>query len=391
MPLAKTIVHRRTTNRKKYSLTLKNTAARNFGFIQSLNGIAYKYRKRTRLNGGDWTASFMVGGNESYLKRFFLTKIGHHLEQTIGNTNVWEGFIYEMDLTLHGITRRISMADVRNAVKAKYTDSGGNNQSTGWYTDNNSIRTFGRIEEIIYIDGVNAATAQAEAQTHLQKHAFPTPEVVSVRDNQDLELEVTAAGYVFTMNNKYVTAGNGTDQNLSVFLKDIIDTDCEFVTAGRIEANTTQVRTTFDTDMRAWDAMVALTEIGDATQPFVVQVFNGRRAIYKALSPNPTLYWRGRTLHTRAGTNRTVNPWMARPGILRDLTWERQPLSSSAFLLDSADSIISEIEIAEGYDVPLLKTDVYDDSDFMTALAREIRADETRIPGDYSTKGNAFI
>jgi hypothetical protein len=269
------------------------------------------------------------------------------------------------------------------------TDADGNNQETSWYTDDDSIDTYGRIEEIIYLDGVIAATAEAQAQTHLAQSAFPVSSIISVRANNDLKLEVTAVGYVYTINNRYVTAGDGTNQNLSAFLEDIVDTDCDFVTKGDIESNTTQVRTAFDVDMRAWDALVALTEIGDATQPFIIQVKNGQRLTYEALNSKPTLFWRGRSLHTAAGTNLSINPWAVQPGILRDLTWTRQDVNTNTFLDDLTDSVVSEVETADDYDMPLLKTDRFDDSDFMTALAKEISADESL--SSFRTRGRSFF
>lgn len=391
MPLKQKRVPRTTTNRQPYSLVMKNPVNKGNTFVASLAGQTYGYRKRSRLLGGDWTARFNVSGSEEQLKKFFLTKMAHHIEQNVGSIKVWEGFIFEMDYSAHGITRRISLVNVRNAVRARYIDQNDAEQLTSWYTDAASIATYGRIEEIIYLDGVITATAEAEAQTHLKKSAWPVPEVVSLKDNQDLKLEVTCVGYVYTMNNKYVTAGDGTNKNLSVFLADIIDTDCDFVTKASIVTNTTQVRTTFETDMRAWDAIVALTEIGDATQPFIVQVFNGRRAVYKALNPSPTMFWRGTSLHNTVGSNAEIDRWSVRPGIMRDMTWAREVASISEFLLDSRDSIIFEIEASTQYKVPLLKTDKYDDSDFMTALAKELRDDDTRTVGDFRTRGTPFL
>ncbi|MHC4488919.1 MAG: hypothetical protein ACYSW7_07045 [Planctomycetota bacterium] len=390
MPLKKQVAPRTSTNKKTYSLTIKDTAARGMGFVATLLGTSYEYRKRARLLGGDWSARFNLSGSEHELKNFFLTKIGHHLEQNTGSKKVWEGFIYEMDLSAHGITRRISMTDVRNAVKVKYTDTSGANQETSWYTNAQSIGIYGRIEEIIYLDRVLAATATAEAQTHLAESAFPTPKVVSVKDNDELKLEVAAVGYVYTLNYKFVTAGDGTTKNISTYLADIINTDSEFITVGSIETNTTQVKAEFNTDIRGWDAVVALTEVGDAIKPYIAQVIEERRLIYEALDPEPSLFWNGRTLHKKVGTNLSVNPWTVRPGVMRDLTWTRQQARAGAFLSDLRDVIISEAETAEGYSIPLLKTDEYDDSDFMTALAKELRSDDTKILGNIRGSSGIF-
>jgi hypothetical protein len=58
---------------------------------------------------------------------------------------------------------------------------------------------------------------------------------------------------------------------------------------------------------------------------------------------------------------------------MRDLEWPERTTSPSAFLDDGRDSIVTEIEAAERADMPILKTERFDESDFMAGLAKELR------------------
>jgi hypothetical protein len=383
MPLSQQIeVRRKTTNSRPYSLSVKNPlTASGPKMIDNLTGRVFNYRFSRRLIGGDWLATFNLSGVESTLKTFFLTKLNFQFLHHWAQQKAWEGYIYEMDLTAQGITRRMSMSTVRNKIKAKFTDENGDIQETQWYEDTNSTRNFGTIEQIIWLEDVILETAQATAQTYLKLAAWPEPKVINIRETREISLEVTCAGHVFSLNNKYVTAGDGTQQNVSTYIKDIVDTDVEYVTAGRIDTNTTKVKTSFDRDMRAWDAIVELVEVGDASVPYVVQVQNGRRLTYWDPPPNPTIFWQANAVTSKAGTNYLNTPYKIRPGIMRDQTWgRREAVHTDSYLQSRADAIISEIEISDTSPVPMLKAEDYDDSDYMTALARKGREENLIAP-----------
>lgn len=393
MPLGIDRTKRRTTNKRPYAISVTNALSRAFTgppiFSASLYGKVFNYRMSHSIMGGDWSAKFNLSGTEAQLKNFFLTKLGSHVEHKIGQQNAWEGYVYEMDLTTKGITRRMGMGTIRNRVKAKYTDENGDTQTTAWYDDIKSQRMYGKIEQIIWLEGVLQATAEATAQTYLKLAAFPEPEVINISETNETSLEVTCAGYAFSLNNLYVTAGNGTSQNVSTYIKDIVDTDAQYVTAGRIDTNTTQVKTSFNRDIRVWDALEELTETGNGTTPYTIQITSKRRLTYWDRPATPTILWQPNAVATRSGRNHLHGPYRIRPGIMRDQTWSKQgKVHSDSYLQSRSDTVISEVEVSDTSNMPLLKTEEYDDSDFMTALARKYKEENLIAP--FTTKDRPF-
>lgn len=332
------------------------------------------YRQTVRLLGGYWQARWNLDLMPTeQQKAFFNRRMGSHIRVYDGGGLIWLGFIWEMEMYSKGVLRRISLDKVRNAVKCIYTDQDDEARAeTSYYENTGSIQRYGRIEEIVYLDKVWPATAEKYAQTILKEQQFPIPRIVSVRapeDNEISQLRVTAVGYSHTLNYQYLTISDitrnigGTAGGISVAL----DTDNEFINEGSIAPNGTFIRPP-DTETRVWDWFMELTEIGDGITPYTIQVWDGRRLIYKPLDPNPTLYWDG--INIRSGTSKStsVNKYSARPGVLRDLTWTSSKLPSDSFLLDKRDSIVSEIESGMNYHVPILKADDYNDSDLMASL-----------------------
>lgn len=361
--------------RNKPSIRLYQPLKLGGAFVSDVTRHATRYRHAIRLYGGYWTSIWsMENLSATAMRNFFKQKIGFHVNVISGGTKVWEGLIWSMDLSNNGVVRRVSLDKCRNAIKCMYTDvSDDTRKETSWYKHDESISRYGEIQEIVYLDKTTTGAAQAYAQTVLAESAMPLPTVVAVKEPKPDEiatLKVSAVGYAYTINYKYITLAD-TSVNINTAISNILSTDAEFVSAGVVETNTVQVQPP-DTETKAWDYLVELAEIGDGTSPYFIQVLDNQKLFYKELQPDPTIVWNGRSLTTSSGRSLSQGKWSARPGVLRDLTWDNIPLSSEVFLLNQRDTFVSEVEASVEYNIPLLKSDEEPDSDMLVALTRAL-------------------
>ena len=345
-------------------------------YIADVTQYSTMYRQAIRLYGGYWTATWNIEGmNAVGMRNFFKQKIGCHTAAFSGGTKIWEGLIWSMDLSNNGVIRRISLDKMRNAIKCIYTDVDDDDAraETSWYKNDNSIARYGEMQEIVYLDKTTAGAAEAYAQTVLAEGSTPLPLIVAVKEpkiDEIATLRVSAVGYAYTLNYKYLSLAD-TKVSISTAITNVLSTDSQFVTSGVVQSNTVEVQPP-DTETKAWDWLVELAEIGDGTTPYTIQVLNDRKLFYKALSPAPTIVWNGKRLTTSSGRSLSQGKWSARPGILRDLTWDNIALPPEMFLSNQRDTFVSEIESSVEYNIPLLKSDDQPDSDMIVALTRAL-------------------
>jgi hypothetical protein len=360
--------------RLKPSIRLYQPVKLGAAYSTDITQYAVGYRQAIRLYGGNWTATWSMEMGAAAMKSFFKQKIGYHTQVYSGGTQVWEGLIWSMDLTYNGVIRRISLDKVRNSIMCIYTDvTDDERKETSWYKDDHSIARYGEIQEIVYLDKTTTEAAEAYAQTVLIEGSTPLPLIVAVKEPKPDEiatLKVSAVGYAFTLNYKYLSLAQ-TTISISTAIINALATDSEFVAVGYIEENTVEVQPP-DTKTKVWDWLVELAEIGDGSSPYWIQVVSTRKLFYKKMLPTPTIIWNGTRLTTASGRSLTQGKWSARPGILRDLTWENVPLASERFLLNQRDSFVSEVESSVEYNIPLLKSDDQPDSDMIVALTRAL-------------------
>lgn len=342
------------------------------GRSEEFTGAALRYQRSIRRQGGFWAASWEMkpstGVPLRLLEAWFDNKLGHVIYERSAGLTTWRGLIWSMDLAVDGWKSRKDLGKVWNAVKVVYTTDQAT-ASTDWFTNPTSIARYGRREYIIPLDGVTQETAEAEAQKTLieSSDAWARPAGVG-KDIQD-GLRVEAVGFVFTANNKYVTAGDGTEDDLSTFFSEIVAADCEFLTLGSITSNTTQVRKSFQTPMRAWDALLHLTMVGSVSAPFLTEVDANDFIHFRQASNEPAYLWQGKEkgLTTRGGAAAT---WAAKPSVIRNMKQRPSTSIPNTFLQQDRDAWISEIVMADGQDVIDVQTEDYDDESIQREFER---------------------
>lgn len=341
-------------------------------FVGDYKAVAANYRQTKRLMGGYWSASFDLPGlpDESKLT-FFNQRIGSHVVNKFGGTVVFEGLIWSMDLYKQGVRRRITLEDVRNKIRVNYNDlSAGTNSKTIWKKNNTSRARYGTMEEILYLDRIKNSDAAYYAMTTLQESSEPISYPIAFKEPEpedEVTLSVEVVGYVYTLNYQYVHIPSRA-YTIANAIPAVLSADAEFINQGHIANVSIEVAPPLS-DIKAWDWLLELAQIGNGYAPHVLQVWNNRRFIYKELSPKPIMIWDGHSLKSRA--NRSLNKmhYSVKPGVIRDFTWPNQPLPNTMFLANRRDSIVTEVEAGESYTQPLLKTERYEDSELMAAFA----------------------
>lgn len=337
-------------------------------FVADITDVAAQtWRRSTRLQGGFWQGSFSITGlSLGEMQEIFYSWLGYHVEERSGGMISWEGMIYEVDLVVAGMRRRRSLDLMANAVRVRYTDSEDNTvKETAWAVENESVKRYGRKEEVASVDDTTTAAAQAHRDTLLKEYAWPWARPVSYQPVGGAWLDVRVCGYVFTANWRYVTVQDGTLGNISDYVKDIVNTDCEFLSVGTIRQNTLQHRRQTGWAVRAWDMIQELVKRGDVSgNPWRFWVDIGRVANYDAISTNPRYYIRGPgQLQTLAGE--PILSWHLRPGVVRDEMYPVRRSEYSGWLQDVRDVLISEVEVYSDGRFSL-RTAEFGDAEFLT-------------------------
>lgn len=105
-------------------------------------------------------------------------------------------------------------------------------------------------------------------------------------------IDVTAYGYVHSIQNRYNAIAASTD-DADVIIELLRSTYCQYISAGYMQANTLHVSTAGRD--KVWSEMLKIVEIGDAgsSNPWSLGVYQDRRLHYQRVSATPVGYVRG--------------------------------------------------------------------------------------------------
>lgn len=291
-----------------YALTLYTSAKGTTtpGYHSDITAKAQYWQRSLAANGGPWDGSFRIVAPLHELQDWFYNRLGYHVQEVAGGVT-WAGLIYEMELTYLGATRRRSLDDVFNYVKAKYTYTAGEKE-TAVAQDATSVARYGRKEEILTLNDYPQAAAEAQRDLFLRQQAYPWPRPLTANvGTGESYLDVTCLGYWKTMAWRYCSVTTGTEANVSTFIDAILDADCaDYLTVGAIRENTLQVKQATPSPQRAWDVLqeqVALggTVGGVAGSPYRLYVDNQRRVFYEPVDTTPVYAIRDDGIYPYAG------------------------------------------------------------------------------------------
>ncbi len=341
-------------------LRIYGSVLRGKPFVTDISGKAQRWRRSIRRQGGYWLGSFELPGAGSEAQHWFYNYLGYHLEETTSGAVTWEGMIYEMELTVNGVTRRRSLDGMWNAVTVDYIDATTSaTAETGYAQNDDSVGRYGRKELRVTTDDTTMAMATAARDTQLRVSSWPRTQPVGELEMKRANgLKVMVCGYVFTANWRYTTVKDGATGTVSDWIRDIVSTDCEFLTAGNIEQNTTQVVRNVQVSQRAWDTMKPLADSGDAGGAlWRLFVAAGRRMNYSPMVMSPRYFLRNGELYDSYGSRTAIDSHLVQPAVVRDVDYPVQRVERGGALLDARDILVDEV-VADDTGVHLKFLDV---------------------------------
>ncbi len=303
-----------------YSLLLYDRLAEGTAYRGNITRHLPNWQRSIRSEGGYWMGDGTITSatmGRTRILDLYNNSIGRRIvERTFGITT-WEGEIVAMTLTMDGVVfnRTMNVSRWHNRVKVRFGGS-----ETAWDENTGSSDIYG---ESHYIDSsafdYDATGATAARDRRLAKNAFPRSRVEGGLSSQTTEqtetsLHMTFAGYVFSMNRRYYEA-NLAPVDLDVQIAALVAAS-EFVTAGRLEENTTDLAV-FAAEMpgRIWDLILHLIQAGDtAGNDWTGGVYADRLFNYELAETTVTHYWRSGRLLDLGGV--PVPPSMILPNII---------------------------------------------------------------------------
>lgn len=288
--------------------------------------VAYQCHVTVKVVSGTWTLAVHDSGDDAIIASRATTGTGRDvLMVRIGDNNT-ATTVY-VRLTADAASREI-YADNAMLQTAPLR------AETEWYTDDDSIEEWGRIEDVLLEAAMTDATAEAKVQTELARRAWPRsrpPVQFSVADlGKEDGLSIVFLGYSHTLKWRHLltcgTAGMSTQVAALVG-------ESEFVTAGAIDTNSTSYQIEEGEPIRIWDELVDIIAAGDDTGArWMGGVYGGRVFDYEARPTTLSYHYRsGRLLDVHGGE---VKPWLARPGLAR---LDDAPVGPSEITGDIAD------------------------------------------------------
>jgi hypothetical protein len=255
---------------------------------------------------------------------------------------------------------------------------------TEWAVNQSSIDRYGRKELVVHLDEYGQTTSEEYRDKVLAVSCWPWPRPVGAQPPGQAVLDVVCCGYIFTTNWMQVMGGDGQNHNVSDWIATIIGSDyglspnhggtintagdCQFIKTVRIDENTLQVPAALNMEQRPFDVLSEMVELGDdAGHPWQLQVLAGRKAIYQQIPTTPSYYLRRDGIYDTAGGAKQSNFWLMKPGVFRDMTWRSGSAEIGSWLENRMDFFVDEIEMADGWSRPALKTALLDESEILKA------------------------
>lgn len=287
----------------------------------NLEGIQRGWRRTKRAIGGYHTGQFLIQNvGMQQLTDFYNSWIGMKIvERTFGIIS-WEGIIWQMDLIKNGVNYRRTL-DPRywhNNVQVKFTQTNGRQATTGYSENTSSSEIYGEMDYTVVIGVALPADAGTHRDRELTQYAWPQSRTVGrvTLGSSDLQftgdgLYITTAGFFSTINyyeNKAsytIDAGTLVSQLVNI---------SEFVTSGRIEANSTSI--TIDGSaipFRNGDMIISVISRGDTSgNIWKGGVYANQKFNYEPVPTTVDYILRDGMLYDSTGV--LVNPALIDPG-----------------------------------------------------------------------------
>ena len=282
--------------------TIGSTYSRTFSpvYIPGKEGFR-GFTKEDRADGNFWRCGFLLTGSIPYLKYVMVRNLSKMvLVADEENQDLWEGFIYEMELNTGVAVYRTTLAEMYNHVKIRYRVTGAGAPTISTPLEHAvSQATYG-IREYVMTGGElqNADVADQPVQRFLNMHHTPKVLPVSLglagrRADYQIKgvtdrphIRVMCRGFDDTLDWQiYENAGAG-EKGASGVIADVLDVKAQFVANYSLTGNSTLVSTKFQTDRKAGGIIKDITRLGDREyQRYITWWEFNRHFTYKEAAP----------------------------------------------------------------------------------------------------------
>jgi hypothetical protein len=184
--------------------------------------------------------------------------------------------------------------------------------TTGQLADDDGQAEFGQMEYIVSLAGASSTAAAALRARHNEEFSWPRARFINQGRAQN-SLSVTLAGFWYTLFWRYRRTSQTAAANVLI---SAIVAESEWVSAGRVDANTLEVTAdAYPIPQRLGNLLERVAEHGDASgNAWRCGVYAGRKLHYEQSPATIEYYTRGGRLLDRAG--QAVIPEFVTPGVL---------------------------------------------------------------------------
>ena len=259
--------------------TIGSTYSRTFSpvFIPGKEGYR-GFTKEDRADGNFWRCGFLLTGSVNFLREImadYLSKmVLVHDEE---NQDLWEGFVYEMELNTGVAVYRTTLAEMYNHVKIRYRVTGAGAPTISTPLENAVSQGRFGIREYVMTGGEleNAVVADQPVQRFLDMSHTPkiTPvslglagrqmefQIKGVTDRP--HIRVMCRGYDDTLDWQIYEHAVAGSQGASAQIEDMLIAKAQFVASYSLGANATPVSTEYQTDRRTGGITRDIARLGD--------------------------------------------------------------------------------------------------------------------------------
>lgn len=239
---------------------------------------------------------------------------------------IWEGYLTRVEATFGQERRSISIDDMANRVRCRYTTVLGTPGTTSTVSDSASISLYGTKDFVLSIGEITATAASNFAAKELARRKNPKPQpitTVSTGDTEDIQVTLTFAGWYETLDwvvtSLSTTSSAVTTTHVGTLLttlsgtNNFISTNTSFITASGI-SDTQYISP--DTTYR--QKIEALLEQGNSSNQRLCWGVYEDRLFYvepwAGANPDTIHYYRflGNPIVYTSGLG-IVEPWNVRP------------------------------------------------------------------------------
>lgn len=371
---------------------------------------------------GPQKASFVLetgknGVTDSGLRAWFERRIMWQVVTEFEGRQVWNGYIWELELEYNGVHYRKTMQNVANAILISYSNDEGELQyltddddNRLWVTHPESILLYGRREKIININTESDEEALERANTEIKYSASPytVPPTWRDQENGDTKranrLTVTCVGRHSLANNIQLlqkairlteahrlaniensdTYAYRNETTVSAEILRIVELVQEIggwlYPLNIAATNDTPTRMGVPSNAGSWDRLLELARLRDTTERFYrLYVEPDGGVVYLPFDETPDYFLKLEPTRIEYA-DKTVPTWQGKPGIVRVIDSQFGPSLPDTWLTDRRNIFAERTTMRDGDKVASFHNKEYDVADYYASIeanARWLKEDET--------------